>query len=72
MEKKSNGKWSSNAGKGQKKNEQGLIKPHFALSSATGVLADLEQSSLSSPALDSLSVKWRNNVGLWKNVMSFS
>ena len=70
MEKKSNGKWSGNAGKGQK-NEQGLIKPQFALSSATGVPADLEQSSLSSPALDSLSVKWRNDIGLWKNV-SFS
>lgn len=71
MEKKSNGKWSSNAGKGQK-NEQGLIKPQFALSSATGILADLEQSSLSSPALDSLSVKWRNETGLWKTVVSFS
>lgn len=71
MEKKSNGKWSSNAGKGQK-NEQGLIKAQFALRSAAGLLVDLEQSSLSSPALDSLSVKWGNDIGLWKNIVSFS
>lgn len=35
MEKKSNGKWSSNAGKVQKA-EQGLMEAQFALSSAAG------------------------------------
>lgn len=35
MEKKSNGKWSSNAGKVQK-TEQGLMKAQCALSSAAG------------------------------------